>query len=781
MPAEKKRKLPARAAARVEHIAKKRTLTPPQRSATPATPAAPAPEPERAPTEEPPPPLPKSIAPGKPLPTVDTPQPDDLPNKDHQSVSESGVLAESLARSRQRWVTEGIFEKFWSKPVKKKGVLIEEPNNPPKESMTKLGQVTITVEPHVFEATMYAVKDPKPPQPPPPPTTVRPVVQYGPPNGVMPPPPTPKPTPPPTIVSTPVVGTPQPQTPAQAQPPSQAPAQLPSQAPAQTPTQPQTTPSLAPQINTQHPNPPAVQDVARPAPAVAPTMPRPPVASPRGMESVLSPITVPPPVQRPPVPAQAVAAQPAASHHLIQHTTPMVVPVPPVRPPGTHVASTTAKSPVNGNSAAPGKPGTGTDPIILTLAEKAGEDPQLRDLMKRVAQGDAAKHELERFQAIIDAITAESKRKGNPVGPSADRLIVDGKTVRYFADEVRAILDIVLSSNPKQTSGDLRPPAGSDALVVLLVKTALDDMKTRDMVRRIAENKPQFSDATDLKAVLDRLRGKLAKDTKEQLKTQSPAPAPAAAAATPKANGVSNGHKASPATASPAVTQQPPAAQQALRSKGPPPPPKPDISAVVFEFAGGTGDRYLFPKFSMLETVLVGAGQQQVICSFLIVRKGSKSEYPVVDPELDYYQPVTIRLFTSAGKHLENLARVVAPPEEVKQYMDDVMDRMTRAEYILLAMRLPRREKDEAGEEKEKENQTNGVAAAKQAEAVESVQTPTQTQTPKPQPTVLWTATRPGKPEIREATRPRFNKTDVEDKQYQSFISTVTRKEVKEV
>ncbi len=59
--------------------------------------------------------------------------------------------------------------------------------------------------------------------------------------------------------------------------------------------------------------------------------------------------------------------------------------------------------------------------------------------MKKVAQGDAAKHELERFQAIIDQITAESKRKGAAHGPSADRLLVEGKTVRYFADEVRAI------------------------------------------------------------------------------------------------------------------------------------------------------------------------------------------------------------------------------------------------------------------------------------------------------------------------------------------------------
>lgn len=114
---------------------------------------------------------------------------------------------------------------------------------------------------------------------------------------------------------------------------------------------------------------------------------------------------------------------------------------------------------------------------------------------------------------------------------------------------------------------------------------------------------------------------------------------------------------------------------------------KPDISAVVFEFVGGTGDRYLFPKYSILEYLPGG----QVIASFLIVRKGSAADSPTYDPALDYYQPVTIRLWTNgSGKQLESLAKVVAPQEEVRRYMDDIMDNMTRAEYVLLAMRLPR-------------------------------------------------------------------------------------------
>lgn len=331
----------------------------------------------------------------------------------------------------------------------------------------------------------------------------------------------------------------------------------------------------------------------------------------------------------------------------------------------------------------------------MTLAEKANEDPQLRDLMKRVANGNAPKDELARFQAIIDQITAESKRKGASQGPSADRLFVDGKTVRYFADEVDVIISIILRTNPKQKSADLVPPANSNPLFVELVKVALDDPKILAQVQRISKNTPEFSDATDLKETLDRL--------KAQLGQQKPSASPAASS---KATGASNGH-----TQQGAAGPQP-HPQQALRSKGPPPAVKPDVSAVVFEFAGANGDRYLFPKFSIVEQIQTSWGPQ-VIASFLIVRKGSTSEYGG-DPKLDYYQPVTIRISASQPRYLDYFSKVLAPQDEVKRYMEDIMDNMTRAEYVLLAMRLPKpgpkEPAKEDGQGSEKENRPEGVS-----------------------------------------------------------------------
>lgn len=525
--------------------------------------------------------------------------------------------------------------------------------------MSKAGMVTIVIEPHIFEATMYTIKGNKPrqvsqPQQVQQPT--RPIIQYGPANGQMPPP------------ATPAASTPPPGTPASAPyhtagtassrqtTPQAAQSAYASQAPpaAASPAPASASPSIQPAASSQSQQ---SNVAARPSPT--------PKASPTA-----TPASQAPPQRPSSNPPKNVAVAPTPSPRPANQAV--------ARPPATGAAG--QAQPARPGSTAP-SPGTPTakpatnDPVIALLAQKASGDPELRDLMKRVAVGQAKDGELAHFQKIIDQLNAEYKRKGGQQGPSADRLLVDGRTVKYFADEVRTILDIVLASNPNQKSTELKPPPRSDPLVVLLVKTALEDQRTKDMIKRIAEGRAGFTDATDLKEILDRLH-RDAKTAPQNIAAQAPG-----RQITP--NGASNGQ------ARPLQQQQQPmpyANQQTIRSKPPPPSNRPEIAGVVFDF--GTGDRYRFPKYSILEYLPTTSGQQ-VIASFLIVRKGSESEYGG-DPSLDYYQPVTIRLQTQSGRHLENLARVVAHQDEVRRYMDDVMDNMTRAEYVLLAMRLPR-------------------------------------------------------------------------------------------
>ncbi|KAF7549169.1 hypothetical protein G7Z17_g6577 [Cylindrodendrum hubeiense] len=741
---ERKRKLPARAAARSEQVAKKRNITSRERSATPAAPPPPPPAPE----EPPPPPLPRSIQAGKPLPTVEVAQSDDLSVKEYQSVGESGVLAESLSRSRNKWISDGLFAKYWTKPHKRKGVVNEDPKNPPKDSMSKVGTVTITIEPHVIEATMYVVKDPKPkaipPAQQPQQQQTRPIIQYGPPNGSMPPPLAPAsatatPTPATAIIAKPV-----------AQSPAQSPAQL--QSLPRPPPEKVAPPTPSPKVVA-----PSLANNTTPTPSPS-YPPRPHVAGPP-----VAPSATPPQMARTPSnppPHGIVSAAPAHSTGTTPAPAPMAAPrasPAPRQPISAHSTPTPGLAKPAIPTTAPAVPAakpTANDPVIALLAQKASGDAELRDLMKRVAVGQAKEGELAHFQKIIDQLNAEYRSRGGQQGPSADRLLVDGRTVKYFADEVRTILDIVLASNPQQKSSELRPPPRSDPLVVLLVKSALEESRTKDMIRRIAEGRPGFTDATDLKDILDRLH-------RDMKAVPRPSPAPSQIRQqTP--NGVSNGHAR--ASTLQTVSQPNP---QALRSKGPPPTPKPDISAVVFDF--GNGDRYLFPKFSILEYLPTSSGQQ-VVASFLIVRKGSTSEYGG-DPELDYYQPISIRLYTQTGRHLENVARVVAPQDEVRRYMDDVMDNMTRAEYVLLAMRLPRAikdgDKDGLGSEEPKMN----GSTPKPDELAQS-------QKVGPKSSVLWATKGKSETPIEgHSLRPTRDPEQESQSRYQRLINSVTAKD----
>ena len=113
---------------------------------------------------------------------------------------------------------------------------------------------------------------------------------------------------------------------------------------------------------------------------------------------------------------------------------------------------------------------------------------------------------------------------------------------------------------------------------------------------------------------------------------------------------------------------------------------KPEISSIVFDF-GGTGDRFSFPRFSILEYLYGGT---QVIVSFLVIRRGSTAKPEKYKDNRNYYQPVTMRLSTPHPRFLEPLAKVVAPPDEVRRYMDSVFDKMSPADTVFLATRLPR-------------------------------------------------------------------------------------------
>lgn len=76
------------------------------------------------------------------------------------------------------------------------------------------------------------------------------------------------------------------------------------------------------------------------------------------------------------------------------------------------------------------------------------------------------------------------------------------------------------------------------------------------------------------------------------------------------------------------------------------------------------------------------------------------------EPNLkEYYQPITFHIQAPNPKVLEPLARVVKSPDEVRKYMNEIMDRAERAPDGFLAYRLPR---EEAQQDEKRENEDHG-------------------------------------------------------------------------
>ncbi|KAF2214578.1 hypothetical protein CERZMDRAFT_94971 [Cercospora zeae-maydis SCOH1-5] len=99
----------------------------------------------------------------KPLPVLLEPQPLSLSDDEYQSLSSSAVLPASLERSRMRWISKGVFERYWVKPEGGKNGKPPPPNNPDAKWMKSRGECRIRIEPHLFVADMYVEDRGKPP------------------------------------------------------------------------------------------------------------------------------------------------------------------------------------------------------------------------------------------------------------------------------------------------------------------------------------------------------------------------------------------------------------------------------------------------------------------------------------------------------------------------------------------------------------------------------------------------------------------------------------------
>ena len=499
--------------------------------------------------------------------------------------------------------------------------------------MQLVGTCRLTIEPHVFDARIYLVKDP---------TTVnhshkqsfpahRPVMQYGPPNGV-------------------VVTPPLPFYSAHQSPYQQAPSR-----PTPPPQHQQSSSTIDRQSRTLPPPHPSPTHQSPRDPQHLPNHPSPPSQSQTNTGDHVQ--------------GNSVANWAPESFEKAEKNVSG----------GSIYVNGVADQSATKDNGGPGLSEPRQDPVIHMLAKKASSDPQLTSLMKTVASGQATEQQLKVFQSYIDELSAiHAKQKEE-----------ESRNSKSSTAPPTASQPPVLSPAPLPTGNETREKSTPNG---------------------------------------------------------TPRPAAAVSSPYPPSGPVSvhPHHSTSSLGQTQAYSQSNPPFSKVKTIAS---PRSSDARDIAIEFEKN-GDRFLFPRYSILEYV---PNCNVVIASFLIVRRGSTSsssnlntksrtqasprnkvesksdtgagsvshpkrdsrselkttstpnsskaeskgdtvadvDSPIYDPALDYYQPVTVRFSSSDPKVLSVLRQAVAPQEEVRRYMDDVMDKMSRAEYVYLAMRLP--------------------------------------------------------------------------------------------
>ncbi|KAL4787387.1 hypothetical protein BJX76DRAFT_319018 [Aspergillus varians] len=751
-----KRRLSARE--RREPAAKRRISEATTRASSPAqqstkrkasTPAvAPSPASTPNPPAEAVEPLPTKIKDGEPLPTLPSAQPADLSLKEYQSVAQSAVLLASLERSKKKWLSDGILERYWTKPKKTKRDQIEG-KNPPKESMSKVGTCNIVVGPHLFDAMLYTVKDPNAPPPVQYTPTQRPMVHYGHPNNFQ------QYHPYPQAPHSTQNQRPHPPQSSHGTPPSQQGYRPPPPQPAKTP-------------NNQTPSRPSgPQSAQRPAANQNPP-PQPPKPNPDPVIQMLATRAA----QDPELKAlmRLVASTNATQEQLRtfqahidelnaiirtreqqqrrqqQQQQPSQPPTPSPAQPSPRSSQLVAQVPQQPPSQGPPQPPPETpqqqppqqEHQTPTTQAQPQQSPQSQPRVE--SQIPRASHSVSASQSpSADSVKRQPPAASQPAPTTPQVKQEAGVGTTAPAPATHVLSPSVLSSSQQGPAAQPMPPP------------------------------PQQQQAMG-----------------QRLGPQYPYQQPP--------------YQGQPIQSRPPQYGPPPAPYYRATPPRPPPPPRQNYKSVVFEFTSpltpygsstsghaGSGDRYLFPENTILEWL---SGGTTVLASFLLLRKvAPNTPFPIepppeavpsrakgksapkskkadknktksgeaqeekgkakdgdgnakkgdnstqslenkdpsaavpkqgvqdgqgdqktpqatdlskTAPEIkagdakepsnlkEYYQPITFRIYSANPKNLEPLARVVKPQDEVRKYMNEIMDRAERAPEGFLAYQLPR-------------------------------------------------------------------------------------------
>lgn len=227
-----------------------------------------------------------------------------------------------------------------------------------------------------------------------------------------------------------------------------------------------------------------------------------------------------------------------------------------------------------------------------------------------------------------------------------------------------------------------------DPVIQMLASRASSDPELKALMKIVATGNANQEQLRIFQRHIDELTAMI-NANKAQPNSQTNSPAPSQQHAPSRPSSTAPPIKPHPATQPHAPIY--PMPQQHPQYQHQPPPPRYPSYPIVLEFQGpgASPDRFRFPEYTILEFL----NSYKMLASFLVIRKG-KDVSPQLDPDTDYYEPVTMTISVPEGRSptrdvLQFITRCVKPADQVRNYMTEKIEKCTRAPTRHLAFRLP--------------------------------------------------------------------------------------------
>lgn len=254
----------------------------------------------------------------------------------------------------------------------------------------------------------------------------------------------------------------------------------------------------------------------------------------------------------------------------------------------------------------------------------------------------------------------------------------------------RAPLAPSVPTTPAPSPAPQKPP--QDPVIQMLAQRASKDSDLKALMQVVASGHANIdqlqvfqSHINDLNAILQRQNQANGRTQSSSLAVASPQPQ---ANSTPTNS--NNTFRTQTPTFSTNYPQHAPGVVQPLRP-APTTFKQSNILGIAIEFTGGTGDRFSLPRNSICEY----DGHQRpplMKLSFLVTRKGAIGDGDRHDSDVQYYQPVNIKITADSRVQatiFDAVSRALLPIEEVRKHMTEIMFSATRANTLPLALQLP--------------------------------------------------------------------------------------------